>query len=818
MKRHILVSISALCAIAACTLASCGRIEEVPANEPEIIEEPAAPQISFTATLAAKGEDPQSKAITTGTEGGKEVLNVAWEVNEKIALYYETSSGHATAEATVTAVNEGVATIQASLDANTVDGGAVRFVYPASLVNATGDDIDESKLMTQYGKINGIANSISKKFDAATGDGKIVLGGGTDLPATATVTNPDGTGDVSLHSRVCICKFHLTIYIINANGTLSTLYSGTNDDLTINDGNGHTYTIKSWKSWGDVTPVGVTGNPGYATGDDIYVAMLPIENKPLTLSLTYKDNSVTKNLTLTTGAGTLAAGKFYRNVPVTMQLEDMDVKGEITHTLTVPAGMTVTVNGANINTTSAPAIVLEDKAKLILKGENSIRTTYANAIECSGNATIEFQSTTNTVTAVAGSDSAIHIADGKSLNITGSGSTSVSGGIDLQSSAYLKFNGTAASHDIYIPDGVTLSSSGVGISSTVAIFNGETFTLSWTTINVTSGPGILCEGNASIILDGTNNVTTTAEGYPAIQAGGSGTTLTIQGGGSVSATGAQFGAGIGGRYDSSSDSICGNIVITSGTVTANGGEEAAGIGSGGIGSKAHDSICGDITISGGTVTANGGKYGAGIGSGSDNPSLADNISTCGNITINGGTVTASGGKWGAGIGSGSDSTCGNITISGGTVEANSGQSGAGIGSGSGSDANCGAIAISGGTVTATGGIYGAGIGSGADGSCGTITISGGTGIYTGGRYAAGIGCSYESICGDITITDGVTRVTATRYDFDDCPYSIGLGSGLYSATYTCGTITIGGTVYYDGKSFKNEGDTYLATSPLIYQP
>ncbi len=598
--------------MAACTLASCGRIEEVPANEPEIIEEPAAPQIAFTATLAAKGEEPQSKAITSGTEAGKEVLNVAWEVNEEIALYYETSSGHATATANVTAVNEGVATIQASLDANTIDGGAVRFVYPASLVNATGDDIDESKLMTQYGKIDGITNSISKKFDAATGDGKIVLGGGTDLPATATVTNPDGTGDVSLHSRICICKFHLTVYTIGIYGTVTTLAAALNDDLTINDGDGHTYTIKSQKDWpGGVAPSVAGEHPGFQTGDDIYVAMLPITSKPLTLSATATIDEVTKEYTLTTGAGTLAAGKFYRNVPVTMQLEDMDVKGEITHTLTVPAGMTVTVNGASINTTSAPAIVLEDKAKLILKGENTIRTTYANAIECSGNATIECQSTTNTVTAVSGSNKAIQIADGKSLNITGTGSTSLSGNIGVPASASLYFNGEAASHDIYIPDATTLSASGITVGSTITIANGETFTLSWTTINVTSGPAIQCSGNATIILDGTNNITSTAESYPAIQAGGSGTMLAIQGSGSVNATGGESSAGIGSRGSSSHWDYdgCGNITISSGSVTANGGKDGAGIGSGRSGT------CGDITISGGIVTAIGKNGGAGIGGG-----------------------------------------------------------------------------------------------------------------------------------------------------------------------------------------------------------
>ena len=697
---------------AACVLASCGRIEEIPADEQEHvnIEEPASPQIAFTATLEAKGETPQSKAISTGTEGGKEVLNVAWEVNERIALYYETSTGHATATAKVTAVNDGVATIQASLDANTTDGGTVRFVYPASLVNATGDDIDESKLMTQYGLLTGHAFSISKKYDAATGEGRIVLGGGTDLPTTATVTNPEGTGNVSLVSRVCICKFHLTAYTIGVYGTVTALTAPLNDDLTIDDGDGHTYTIKSQKDWpGGIAPAGGGDHPGFETGDDIYLAMLPISAKPLTLSATATIESVTSDYTLTTSAGTLVAGKFYRNVPVTMELEGMEVKGDIDHTLTVPSGMTVTVNGANINTTSIPAIVLEDKAKLILKGINSIRATYADAITCNGNTTIEFQSTTNTVTTVSGSDDAIRIADGKSLNITGSGSSTVNGSINVPASASLKFNGNTASHDIYIPDTTTLSAGGVTVGSTITIGSGETFTLSWTTINVASGPGILCEGDATIILDGTNTVRTTAENYPAIQAGGSGTTLTIQGSGSVTASGGQYGAGIGSGYSESKDFVCGDIVIESGTITANGGKNAAGIGSGGVGDYSRSTTCGDITISGGNVTASGGQNGAGIGSGCSNPSVSYNISSCGDITINGGTVTAQGLMFAAGIGSGDYGRFESISISDGIISVR---------------------AISGGASSATP----IGTGSNDDGS-GSVTIDGTTSWIAGAGTA-----------------------------------------------------------------------------------
>ena len=697
---------------------SCSSEDNI-ADEPQT-QQPAGNTITLTATLAPKGDNGgTTRAITTGTDANsKEILNVAWAANEKIALYYQTgATSYAKATATVQSVDEtGAATISADLT-NAIDGGAVKFVYPSTLVNDTGDDLDESKLMTQYGKIDGIANSISKKFDAATGTGKIHLNGGTALPTTATVTSTAGTGNVSLQNRVCICKFHLTVYTIGVNGTLATLSSGTNDDLTISDANGHIYNIKSTKTWpGGIAPAGATGNPGYATGDDIYVAMLPIENKPLTLSLTAGTSPSVNNYILTTKPGTLAVSKFYRDVPVTMELENMQVTGDITQTLTVPDGMTVTMNDASIDVSNnQPAIVLGEGSKLIVKGTNNVRATYADAIQCNGNATIDFESTTNTVTAVTSANKGIQIADGKSLNITGSGSTSLSGNIGVPASASLKFDGHTASHDIYIPDGATISGSGVGINKTITVGSGETFTLSWTTISVTTGPGIQCSGNATIILDGTNTISTTAEDYPAIQAGSSGTMLTIQGSGSVTATGGQYAAGIGSR--SGRTNGCGNITI-SGTVTATGGQGGAGIGSGNSG------ICGDVTISGGNITANGGEDGAGIGSGS---------------------------------GVGSEGTF-----------------------------------------------------------CGTIIISGGTVTATGGQTAAGIGSGRWSRCNNITITNGVTRVTANKGN--SAPYSIGKGATGEYHTSTCGTVTIGGKVYYDGTNFLNGGDTDLATSPFTYQP
>ena len=200
-------------------------------------------------------------------------------------------------------------------------------------------------------------------------------------------------------------------------------------------------------------------------------------------------------------------------------------------------------------------------------------------------------------------------------------------------------------------------------SGTVMVADGAKVTLSGVTIT----GGIVCNGSATITLDGTNSVT--GSSYKAgIQAGGSGTTLTINGDGSLTVTGGsgyntyQGSAGIGASYgaSSSSKSICGNITINGGTINATGGYGAAGIGAGGPYSE-----CGNILITGGTVTATGGSNAAGIGTGCGNSSGIKS-SKCGNITITCGTISAT--KSGSGashsIGIGKYGTCGTVTIGG----------------------------------------------------------------------------------------------------------------------------------------------------------
>ncbi|SCI22490.1 Endo-1%2C4-beta-xylanase A precursor [uncultured Clostridium sp.] len=190
--------------------------------------------------------------------------------------------------------------------------------------------------------------------------------------------------------------------------------------------------------------------------------------------------------------------------------------------------------------------------------------------------------------------------------------------------------------------------------------------------------------------------------------------------GTLTATGGQDAAGIGGGKGGSG----GTITIHGGNVTATGGDFAAGIGGGGWKGSG-----GTITIHGGKVTATGGSYAAGIGGGYSGSG--------GTVTIHGGSVTATGGGSGAGIGSGKDGSGGTITIHSGNVTATGGHDAAGIGGGY--FASGGTITIHGGNVTASGGIGAAGIGGGYHGSGGTITIHGGTVKAIGGEEAAGIG-------------------------------------------------------------------------------
>ena len=163
------------------------------------------------------------------------------------------------------------------------------------------------------------------------------------------------------------------------------------------------------------------------------------------------------------------------------------------------------------------------------------------------------------------------------------------------------------------------------------------------------------KGNVEIELDG-DNVLKSGYDRAGLEKNTSTGTLTLkddnqkddnQKAGSLTATGGDYGAGIGGGYKGNGK----NITIKGGTVNATGGDNGgAGIGGGDYGSGE------DITITGGTVNAAGGLDGAGIGGGWKGSGK--------NITIKGGTVNAAGGNGGSGIGGGYEGSGSNVTVSG----------------------------------------------------------------------------------------------------------------------------------------------------------
>ena len=188
------------------------------------------------------------------------------------------------------------------------------------------------------------------------------------------------------------------------------------------------------------------------------------------------------------------------------------------------------------------------------------------------------------------------------------------GAVELTAKTDIRYSFTMPAADVTVTaevaqsnaDGDVLTGS---IRHTVTIPDGASITLS----NATITGSIVCEGSATITLVGTNSVSGAM--YKAgIQIGGSGTTLTIKGDGSLTANGGDNSAGIGLSRAWKVDATGGDIVIEGGNITANGDEWGAGIGTGVIyGGKTAQ--IGNVTIKGGSVKATGGTSADGIGTG-----------------------------------------------------------------------------------------------------------------------------------------------------------------------------------------------------------
>ena len=378
-----------------------------------------------------------------------------------------------------------------------------------------------------------------------------------------------------------------------------------------------------------------------------------------------------------------------------------------TYTITIPSTLDVQNAGWNELTGGISAVgTLESGKALVITASSDNGFKFVNSDDNTQTVSYDFRASSTAATAITtwkfdslSTDSTAQTAgiyvDDYTNKPGGTYTETVTFTAEIKQSSYEAqdgdtLTGSAVNNTLYA---ITKSNSRIPLTSDVYITVADGAAITLNSMDITtagtsrSRAGITCEYDATIILSGNNIVRGGNYKYPGIHIA-SGKTLTIQGSGSLTASGNGPGAGIGAGFNDSA----GNIVIKSGNITAIGGGSSAGIGG------SYDSSCGNITISGGTITAWGGIDAAGIGSGYD--------SSCGNITISGGTITATGGALSPGIGTGNGTktaVCESITITKGVTKVTATAGGGdwwssekvSIGPGDGS--KCGKITI-GGTV------------------------------------------------------------------------------------------------------------------------
>ena len=306
-----------------------------------------------------------------------------WTVGEQIALYYQkTDDSFATATASVTEVSVGVATITATL-VSAKNGSAVKFVYPAGLMNLSDGTLDASKLASQHGTLA----DISANYDGATGSA-ILATDGTTCSTTATV---------SMVNRVLIGKI---IPKLNGNAIDGITR------LTINDGtNSYVVTPSS----------GTFGTSG------IYVAMLPMNNQWVSMTASTYDKVY--------GFGgkriSLEVGKLYNNLAISFY--DLVILNDLEADYTIENGRVVGgILEKNVKVSIADGATVTFRNVSINANGGWTSGDYAG-ITCLGNATIVLEAgTTNTVKGFAPDYSGIFVPSGHTLTISGSGTLTAS--------------------------------------------------------------------------------------------------------------------------------------------------------------------------------------------------------------------------------------------------------------------------------------------------------------------------------------------------------------------------------------------------------
>jgi hypothetical protein len=650
MKKYI-TDIKTLAALlmAGAAFTACSDKDEM------IGEQTVNPVTKYTMTVnATKGDDGTTRALALdGT-----ALKVKWAGTDQVAVFPEAWSRTPLGTLTAAASETGTTTLSGDLTGSVAVNDNLHLLFPRAEWNYTG----------QKGVLLSVENSIEKKYDYALADVEVAAIDGSHITTTA---------NANLASQQAIVKFILK----NKDGGAALAA----DNLTISAASNKLVTKKSYRG---------TGEKSYYYGDGYYTVDGGnggfsgegygnlVDNKESTkwctdgsgwyiefhtASAIHVDGYMLRTAGDTGGEpgrnpkdwvlkGKNEGDPTWTTIDTKSNNHDMPAASNTRQDFDADAPGTYKYFRLEITANQSGGIMQLSEMQLYKYNSYEMGTSYGNITVTPDAAASELtvalrnenaSADAYTLTATVGEDiytfekSGVTFENGKYYNIT----------VKMERQTTIDLS--TVTTDITVPDGFTLTGTLNGAHK-ISIADGATVTLDNVNIDGEHSDwyqyaGITCLGVATIILkDGTTNtVNGNDSGYPGIQ-GAASKTLTIQGTGTLIASSAGNGAGIG----SARNQTCGNIVISGGTITAVGGRfRGAGIGSGYYGG------CGTITISGGTITATGGDTAAGIGSGEQG--------NCGNITITSGVthVTATKGNNSTNsIGAGSDGTCGTVTI------------------------------------------------------------------------------------------------------------------------------------------------------------
>ena len=589
--------------------------------------------------LTAESQETKLVTLTTtiNLDGGAQTRSLdaaghkTFANGDQISVIYKNTSGQTKPAGVQLAASDisadgKTATISVTMN-DPAENSQLRLIYPAIMTKtpiATDATIDDANTIDYYylqHRQNGYLGTLGDGFDLAVFDGTM---NGDQLPASITLEN-----------KLAICAFTLK----DDKGTPET----TDDEditshitnLTVNDGT-DTYTI------GRSVGVG-----------PLYVAMKPV-TAALSFTATDEDG---QHYTKTLSSKSFAANNIY---PIGMKM----VKSYKTYS-TLPVGTLLKLGdqidlSTNVHINSVQWVETS-KAPFTLVRANVVGETVTEAVD-------------GTHYVLKDKDGGFHLQENNFLVSEASDGLFVASYNQPNNSYVCCTHVNLAAIDISnLPT--------EGSYPNKKYYTAHTYDCLYGTLNgnvkliIPSGAavwlggmthhageyvsGIECQGSATInLVEGTTNDLTLGNEYAYngidIKPG----TLTIDGTGTLLASGGGNYAGIGGCSDA-------HIVIDGGNITATGGYNAAGIGSD------HESGFGNITINGGNVTTTGGGNAAGIGCGFH----GSGTSSCGDITFNGGTVVVNAGAnfgWGVGLQMGSmdNYSCGDIKFVGGNVTVN----------------------------------------------------------------------------------------------------------------------------------------------------